>query len=81
MANKSGENTVKCRPKELYRLDGKVAVVSGGAGIIGAKLCEILAQAGADVVMVDIDAELAQTESKRIAAQGRSAPANLASIA
>ncbi len=55
--------------EELYGLDGKVAVVSGGAGIIGAKLCEILAQGGADVVMVDIDAELAQTESKRIAEQ------------
>ncbi len=55
------------RVEDLYCLTGRVAVVSGGAGIIGAKLCEILAEAGADVVMVDIDAALAETESTRIA--------------
>ena len=37
MANISAEKTVKCRPKELYRLDGKVGVVSGGAGLVGGK--------------------------------------------
>ena len=43
----------------LHDLTGKVAVVSGGAGLIGATLCEILAEAGATVVMVDCDADLA----------------------
>ncbi|MCE5327998.1 MAG: SDR family oxidoreductase [Planctomycetaceae bacterium] len=56
------------RIEDLYRLDGQVAVVSGGGGQIGAKLCEILAEAGADIVMVDNNAELAASESKRIAA-------------
>lgn len=55
------------RMEELYRLDGKVAVVSGGAGLIGAKLCEILAEAGANIVMVDNNAELANAESQRVA--------------
>ena len=55
------------RIDHLFRLDGKLAVVSGGAGLIGAKLCEILAEAGADIVMVDCNAELAETESARVA--------------
>jgi NAD(P)-dependent dehydrogenase (short-subunit alcohol dehydrogenase family) len=50
----------------LYRLDGKVAVVSGGAGLIGVTLCEILAEAGACVVMVDSNRELADTEAARV---------------
>ena len=33
------------RIDDLFRLDGRAAVVSGGAGLIGAKLCEILAEA------------------------------------
>ena len=55
------------RIEELYRLDGKVAVVSGGAGLIGAKLCEILSEAGADIVMVDNNAALAAAEASRVA--------------
>ena len=55
------------RIDELHRLDGKVAVVSGGAGLIGAKLCEILAEAGADIVMVDSNADLAAQEAGRVA--------------
>lgn len=57
------------RIDELFRLDGKVAVVSGGAGLIGAKLCEILAEAGATLVMVDSNAELCAAESARVADQ------------
>jgi NAD(P)-dependent dehydrogenase (short-subunit alcohol dehydrogenase family) len=47
------------RIDELFRLDGKVAVVSGGAGLIGSRLCDILVEAGASVVVVD------QAEAKR----------------
>lgn len=57
------------RIDELYRLDGKVAVVSGGAGLIGAKLCEILSEAGANVVMVDNNHELVEKEAARVADQ------------
>ena len=52
--------------EELFSLENKVAVVSGGAGLIGAKLSEILAFAGADVVIVDNNAELAESECERI---------------
>ena len=69
------------RIDELFRLDGKVAVVSGGAGLIGAKACEILAEAGADVVIIDNNEELARNESERIAqATGRSVTSKIVDI-
>ena len=44
-----------------FRLDGKVALVTGGAGILGQKFCSGLVQAGASVAVVDLDLEAAQT--------------------
>lgn len=39
---------------ERFRLDGKTAVVTGGAGNIGSHSAEALAQAGANVAIVDL---------------------------
>lgn len=39
---------------ELFGLDGDVVVVAGGAGRIGRVLCLALAQAGADVAILDV---------------------------
>lgn len=42
---------------KLFDLTGKVAVVTGGAGILGRGFCEGLAAHGAKVAMVDLKAE------------------------
>jgi len=52
---------------ELFRLDGKVAIVTGAGKGIGAEIARVLAEAGADVVVAartqeDIDATVASIE-------------------
>lgn len=44
-------------PQDLFDLSNKVALVTGGCGLLGRRLCEGLADYGATVVIVDIDAE------------------------
>jgi NAD(P)-dependent dehydrogenase (short-subunit alcohol dehydrogenase family) len=51
---------------ELFDLSEKVAVVTGGAGLIGSTLCEGLAEHGATVVLVDIDADTAEDVARSI---------------
>ena len=42
---------------DLFRLDGRVAVVTGGAGLLGAQHADVIAAAGGHPVLLDIDAE------------------------
>jgi NAD(P)-dependent dehydrogenase (short-subunit alcohol dehydrogenase family) len=42
-----------------FRLDGKVALVTGALGVLGKHFCRGLAQAGASVAAVDLDADAA----------------------
>jgi NAD(P)-dependent dehydrogenase (short-subunit alcohol dehydrogenase family) len=51
---------------ELMRLDGRRALVAGGAGHIGAVAAETLAELGASVAVCDADAERAQAVAERI---------------
>ncbi|MCJ8007612.1 SDR family oxidoreductase [Lederbergia wuyishanensis] len=43
-----------------FRLEGKTAIVTGGAGILGHHFCTGLADAGANVAVVDINLQKAQ---------------------
>ncbi len=45
---------------DAFRLDGKVALVTGGASGIGESTCRELARAGASVIVADINLENAQ---------------------
>jgi NAD(P)-dependent dehydrogenase (short-subunit alcohol dehydrogenase family) len=51
---KSEHQTTKIEQRNLFSLEGKTAIVTGGTGLIGKKHCEALAMAGANVVVADI---------------------------
>ena len=42
--------------QEKFDLTGRVAVVTGGVGLLGAEFCRTLAEAGAAVAVVDLNA-------------------------
>lgn len=54
---------------EKMRLDGKKAFVTGGARGIGKSIAEALAEAGADIAIVDVDLAEAQKTAGEIAEQ------------
>ncbi len=51
---------------DIFDLTGKVAVVTGGAGIIGSRVCSGLAAHGAAVAVVDIDGDAAINLARKI---------------
>jgi len=56
--------------EELFGLQRRVAIVTGGAQGIGAGIAKLLADAGATVVIVDLNADAAQTEARRLTEAG-----------
>ena len=51
---------------EQFKLDGKVAIVTGGAMGLGKAMATALAQAGANIVIADINEEIADNTAKEI---------------
>jgi len=45
---------------DLFDLTGRVAIVTGGAGLLGAEFCQTLIEAGAITVIADIDGDAAE---------------------
>lgn len=61
-----------------FQLDGKVALVTGGAGILGQKFCTGLVQAGARVAVVDLDTSAAQAAAASMGDNARGFGCNVA---
>lgn len=57
-------------PFDTFRLDGRVALVSGGGGGIGAAIAVTLAQAGAKIAIGDRDQQRLDGTAQRVGAAG-----------
>ncbi len=56
--------------QEKFDLTGRVAVVTGGVGLLGAEFCRTLAEAGAAVVVVDLNASASQAVAASLTESG-----------
>jgi NAD(P)-dependent dehydrogenase (short-subunit alcohol dehydrogenase family) len=55
----------------MFTVGGKVALITGGGGGLGRVFCETLAEYGADVALVDVDAQGAEETAARVRQLGR----------
>ncbi len=52
--------------QEKFDLTGRVAIVTGGVGLLGAEFCKTLAEAGAAVAVVDLNASASQAVAESL---------------
>lgn len=57
-------------PNELFRLDDRVVIITGGVGLLGTSHSQMLAQAGARVVIADLRGDAAQALATQLVDQG-----------
>lgn len=57
----------------MYSLDGQTAIITGSGSGIGAAIADLFAEQGADVAVLDVDAEAAEETVDRITEAGGSA--------
>jgi len=65
---------------DQFKLKDRTAVVTGGAGLLGAEFCRALAEAGASVAVVDLNAEAAERAADDLTRAGYLARAVAADI-
>ena len=56
--------------QEKFDLTGRVAVVTGGVGLLGSEFCRTLAEAGAAVAVVDLNASASQSVADTLTKSG-----------
>ena len=59
--------------QQKFDLSGKAAIVTGGIGLLGSEFCRTLAEAGAKVLVADIDAARAQDQAEQLQKAGLTA--------
>ena len=62
--------------QEKFDLTGRVAIVTGGVGLLGAEFCKTLAEAGAAVAVVDVNGSAAQAVADTLTKSGYKAQAS-----
>jgi 2-deoxy-D-gluconate 3-dehydrogenase len=66
--------------QDKFDLNGRVAIVTGGVGLLGTEFCRTLAEAGAAVAVVDLNASAAQGTADTLTKSGFKALAVTANI-
>jgi len=61
--------------QEKFDLTGRVAIVTGGVGLLGTEFCKTLAEAGATVAVVDLNASASQATADTLTKSGYKAQA------
>lgn len=61
--------------QEKFNLSGRIAIVTGGVGLLGAEFCKTLAEAGAAVAVVDLNASASQAVADTLTKSGYKAQA------
>ena len=56
--------------QQKFDLNGRVAIVTGGVGLLGAEFCRTLAEAGAAVAVVDLNASASQEVADTLTKSG-----------
>ena len=55
--------------KDIFDITGKVAVVTGGAGLLGSQFSKVLADYGATVILTDYDINQCQKKAKELGSE------------
>ena len=61
--------------QEKFDLTGRIAIVTGGVGLLGAEFCKTLAEAGASVAVVDLNASASHAVADTLTKSGYQAQA------
>jgi NAD(P)-dependent dehydrogenase (short-subunit alcohol dehydrogenase family) len=59
-------NPTKAKVRDLFDLTGRVAIITGGAGLLGEQHAQAVALAGGIPVLVDIEGQIAEQKSRRL---------------